>query len=99
EQRSLRGREFRRHWEEIAFMNQLKLAIASVPVESHVPALLQTLVGESQPAGTALFAKIHQVNHPVCASRSGRIATGGNHRPGRFMAWNNGGSLKKLRPF
>src|ERR1700722_13098086 len=44
---------------EDVLVNQLELAVASVSIESHISALLETLVGETQPAGAALAAEVH----------------------------------------
>ena len=88
-----------RHRKEYVFVNQLVLAVTTVAVEPHVPALLKALIGKSKPTGTALAAKIHQKNDTRCCHWNARIRPDRHHGARSLMSGSGGRTVKKLRPF
>src|ERR671927_1820545 len=70
--------------------------ISAVPVEAHVTAFMEALVGEPTPAASALATEIHEVDHP---GRAGPEACAGPCRrdgPRGFVPRRNLRAVQKL---
>src|SRR6266849_294392 len=96
QQRAFCGAKFFRNREEDIFMNQFKLAVSAVAIETHVATFLQALIGETEPAGATLSTEIHQEDHPGGSNWRARVWPGSENRACGLMSRRSGSSVQKL---